>query len=43
MPTVINQTDIAVYEAEKEVEEGGQPVALEKVKNRLDEKYYGKE
>ena len=40
--TKINKADIAVYEAEKQVEEGGQPVALEDVKSRLDEKYYGK-
>ena len=37
----INKIDQAIYEAEKEVEEGTQPIPLNTAMNRLNEKYYG--
>ena len=37
----INKIDQAIYEAEKEVEEGARPIPLNTAMNRLDEKYYG--
>ena len=37
----INRIDQAIYEAEKEVEEGAEPVALDAAKASLDMKYYG--
>lgn len=37
----INKVDQAIYEAEKEVEEGAQPIALNAAKNMLNQKYYG--
>lgn len=37
----INRIDQAIFEAEKEVEEGAIPVAANSVKERLDKKYYG--
>ena len=37
----INKIDQAIYEAEKEVEEGAQPIPLDVAMNRLHEKYYG--
>ncbi|MBQ9277705.1 MAG: type II toxin-antitoxin system Phd/YefM family antitoxin [Lachnospiraceae bacterium] len=37
----INKIDQAIYEAEKEVEEGAQPIPLDVAMNRLNEKYYG--
>ena len=37
----INRIDQAIYEAEKEVEEGSEPVALDAAKASLDMKYYG--
>lgn len=38
----INRIDQAIYEAEKEVEEGAEPVAIDAAKESLDIKYYGK-
>ena len=37
----INRIDQAIYEAEKEVEDGVEPVALDAAKASLDMKYYG--
>ena len=36
-----NKIDQAIYEAEREVEEGAQPIALNAATNMLNEKYYG--
>ena len=36
-----NKIDQAIYEAEREVEEGTQPIALNAAMNMLNEKYYG--
>ena len=33
--------DQSIYEAEKEVEEGGQPISLNDAMERLNKKYYG--
>ena len=38
----INRIDQAIYEAEKEVSEGAEPVALDAARASLDMKYYGK-
>ena len=38
----INRIDQAIYEAESEVTDGAEPVSMNDVKARLDEKYYGK-
>ncbi len=38
----INRIDQAIFEAEKEVEEGAEPVAFDAAKESLDIKYYGK-
>ena len=37
----INRIDQVIFEAEKEVEEGGEPIALETAIENLDRKYYG--
>ena len=37
----INRIDQAIFEAEKEVEEGGEPIALDTAVESLDGKYYG--
>ncbi|MDO4960219.1 MAG: type II toxin-antitoxin system Phd/YefM family antitoxin [Prevotellaceae bacterium] len=37
----INKIDQAIYEAEKEVEEGGEPISLDSAMERLNKKYYG--
>ena len=37
----MNKIDQAIYEAEKEMEEGAEPVSLSDAKNRLNRKYYG--
>lgn len=37
----INRIDQAIFEAEKEVEEGGEPIALDAAIESLDRKYYG--
>jgi len=37
----INRIDQAIYEAEREVEEGAEPIALDAAKRSLDVKYYG--
>lgn len=37
----INKIDQAIYEAEKEVEEGGQPISMNCAMERLNQKYYG--
>ena len=37
----INKTDEAIYEAEKEVEEGAEPLSINSAKERLNRKYYG--
>jgi prevent-host-death family protein len=37
----INRIDQAIYEAEKEFEEGAEPIALDSAKASLDKKYYG--
>ena len=39
--TRINRIDQAIYEAEKEVKEGAEPVTLDAVKANLDTKCYG--
>ena len=38
----INRIDQAIYEAEKEVAEGAEPIALSAARADLDMKYYGK-
>jgi len=38
----INRIDQAIYEAENEVAEGAEPVALDTARASLDMKYYGK-
>ena len=37
----INKIDQAIYEAEKEVEEGAQPISMNSAMERLNQKYYG--
>lgn len=37
----INKIDQAIYEAELEVEEGAEPIALNTAMERLNKKYYG--
>ena len=37
----INRIDQAIFEAEKEVEEGGEPIALDAAIESLDRKHYG--
>ena len=37
----INRIDQAIFEAEKEMEEGGEPIALDAAIESLDGKYYG--
>lgn len=37
----INRMDQAIFEAEKEVEEGGEPIALDAAIESLDRKHYG--
>ncbi|MGN0413338.1 MAG: type II toxin-antitoxin system prevent-host-death family antitoxin [Lachnospiraceae bacterium] len=37
----INRIDQAIFEAEKEVEEGAKPISLNSAMERLDKKYYG--
>jgi prevent-host-death family protein len=37
----INRIDQAIYESEKEMQEGGKAVDLDKAFHMLDEKYYG--
>ena len=37
----VNKIDQAIYEAEKEMEEGGEPISLESAMERLNRKYYG--
>ena len=37
----INRIDQAIFEAEKEVEEGGEPIALDAAIESLDRKNYG--
>ena len=37
----INRIDQAIFEVEKEVEEGGKPIPLDAAKIALDGKYYG--
>ena len=36
-----NKIDQAIFEAEKEVDEGAKPIPLNVAKERLDKKYYG--
>ena len=36
-----NKIDQAIFEAEKEVEEGAKPVSVKSAKKKLDKKYYG--
>ncbi len=36
-----NRIDQAIFEAEKEVEDGAEPIPAKAVKKRLDEKYHG--
>lgn len=36
-----NKIDQAIFEAEKEVEEGAKPVSVKAAKKKLDKKYYG--
>lgn len=38
----INRIDQAIFEAEKEMEEGGQAIPVKKAMDRLNRKYYGK-
>ena len=37
----INKIDQAIYEAEKEVEEGAEPISMNSAMKRLNQKYYG--
>ena len=37
----VMQNDQAIYEAEEEVNEGAEPIALDVARDRLDKKYYG--
>lgn len=37
-----NKIDQAIYEAEKEVEEGAVPISVKPARKSLDKKYYGK-
>ena len=37
-----NKIDQAISEAEKEIEEGAEPVSLKTARKKLDKKYYGK-
>ncbi len=37
----INRIDQAIYESEKEVEEGAEPILLDSAMERLNQKYYG--
>ena len=37
----INKIDQAIFDSEKEVEDGAEPIALDIAKDRLDKKYYG--
>ena len=37
----INKIDQAIYEAEKEVEEGAEPISMNSAMERLNQKYYG--
>ena len=37
----INRIDQAIFEAEKEVETGAEPISLDAAKESLDRKYYG--
>ena len=37
----INKIDQAIFEAEKEVEEGAEPIAMNAAMERLNKKYYG--
>ena len=36
-----NKIDQAIFEAEKEAEEGAKPVSVKAAKKKLDKKYYG--
>ena len=36
-----NKIDQAIYEAEKEVEDGTEPITMNDAKERLNKKYYG--
>ena len=37
----INRVDQAIYEAEKEVEDGAEPISVDSAIERLNKKYYG--
>lgn len=37
----INRIDQAIFEAEKEVEEGAEPISMNRAIKRLNQKYYG--
>ena len=37
----INRIDQAIYDAEKEVEEGAEPISMNSARERLNKKYYG--
>ena len=37
----INKIDQAIFEAEKEVEEGSEPISMDSAMERLNKKYYG--
>ena len=37
-----NKIDQAIFEAEKEVEEGAEPISARAAKKKLDKKHYGK-
>ena len=36
-----NKIDQAIYEAEREITEGAEPIAMEDAMERLNKKYYG--
>lgn len=38
----INKIDLAIEDAEREVEEGAEPIAAETAMKKLNKKYYGK-
>lgn len=37
----ISRIDLAIFEAEKEIERGGKTMDLKKAQKKLDKKYYG--
>ncbi len=40
--SIEEKIDQAIYESEKEVDEGGKPISLKEAKQKLDDEFYGK-